>query len=52
MKLFLDGQLDGLYCLKRGNYDEDYDDETGEYDPEEDIRMMYPDEDDRAVLYE
>ena len=28
-----------------GNYDEDYDDETSEYDPEEDLEMMFDDED-------
>ena len=52
MKIFFDGQLEGLFCPKRGNYDEDYDDESGEYNPEEDLIMMFPDEDDRAALYE
>lgn len=33
-----------------GNYDSDYDDENGEYDPEEDIDMMF-DEEDKEELY-
>lgn len=33
-----------------GNYDEDYDDENGTYNPEEDLEMMY-DEEDLAEMY-
>lgn len=33
-----------------GNYDEDYDDERSEYDEEEDIDMMF-DEEDKEELY-
>lgn len=53
--LFGNGLLDGTFysCPKRGNYDEDYNDDAGDdYDPEEDLDMMYPDEDDRKELYE
>ena len=34
-----------------GNYDEDYDDETGEYDWDEDLEMMF-DEEDLEEIYE
>ena len=34
-----------------GNYDEDYDDEHGEYDSDEDLQMMF-DEEDLAEMYE
>jgi|GEM_PF-4315327 len=33
-----------------GNYDSDYDEEHGEYDPKEDIDMMF-DEEDKEELY-
>lgn len=33
-----------------GNYDEDYDDERGDYDRDEDLNMMF-DEEDRDELY-
>lgn len=37
-----------------GNYDSDYDPDNGigEYDEEEDLDMMFPDEDDKAELHE
>ena len=34
-----------------GNYDEDYDDETGEYDWDEDLEMMF-DEEELEEMYE
>lgn len=30
--------------MKLGNYDSDYDDEDGSYDPDEDLDMMFDDE--------
>lgn len=36
-----------------GNYDDgDNEYECPDYDPEEDLKMMYPDEDDQAELHE
>ena len=37
--------------LFMGNYDDDYDDETSEYDADEDLEMMF-DEEDLEEMYE
>ena len=51
MKIFFDGQLEGLFCPKRGNYDEDYDDYICDMDLDEDELARFLAADTRSCPY-
>ena len=50
---FFDAQFGMIQYPLCGNYDDgDHEDGCADYEPEEDLEMMYPDEGDQAELHE